>query len=788
MRKTTPFDQSVTGFFFLGFAVLFFVLNPSVSAAQSKMLTVVVKEGQHVRDLAREYLNDPDLWTEILRVNDLDAVTDIRPGMELKIPASMITQADQELERSLRAIQEATSAGARFFAPETIIEAIRLRDEALKKRKSRDWEECIRQSTAARRSALQAMRESREKNDVSVEAILNDRRGTVQNRKQSDLIWHDAALYARLIETEKIRTLSQSLAEILFRDESRLRINENSQAVIQKMTYNLLENKQESTVSLVEGDIYALLAGSPRKKFNVAVPGVETKIDSTNFYVNKQKDSAMFANYQGEIEVSSKGASVVLGRNQGTRVLRDRAPSAPQKLLPAPELTAPAHLSRVFITSEKKEVLFTWNPVEGAVSYWVEIALERSTFQNIVLSQKNIRGSRFTVQDLEPGVYYWNVAAVDRFGFPGAKSQAKLVTVVSDDIPPYLIVESPKEGSIFQEGSILVVGETEGEAGLYLGGLPVQSKESGRFEYPLSLEEGLNRIELRAEDPAGNVSTLVRAVTYAPYREVRISHGTALKQVSPNHFITRSLGFTYTGQTEPDATIEVEALTEPFSARTFSDTLQGSFAISIPLVGEKNEFQISVTTPADYAAENRFTVETDLTPPQIRIDPEPSLIVTSENLNLTGLVTDGEVLFINGKEIGLEDGRFDETIPLAPGLNRIQFLASDFVGNTAYMEREILYDNRPPTLSKSEVSHKTVRGGERLAIVVFAEDESGLKKTARFTLRVGGWSLSDYMREVSGQSFYKTLINLPPDVRGKIRLVVELEDYHGNKREYSVME
>jgi nucleoid-associated protein YgaU len=53
--------------------------------AQDKQLsTVTVGEGQSLRDIAQEYLGDPDLWTEILRANGL-SVADVHPGIKLKI-------------------------------------------------------------------------------------------------------------------------------------------------------------------------------------------------------------------------------------------------------------------------------------------------------------------------------------------------------------------------------------------------------------------------------------------------------------------------------------------------------------------------------------------------------------------------------------------------------------------------------------------------------------------------------------------------------------------------------
>jgi len=82
--------------------------------------TVRVQEGQSLRDIAQQQLGDPDLWTEILRANGLRSPADVRPGMELKVPAAEIAAADRALRQALTAIQRATEQGARLFAASQI--------------------------------------------------------------------------------------------------------------------------------------------------------------------------------------------------------------------------------------------------------------------------------------------------------------------------------------------------------------------------------------------------------------------------------------------------------------------------------------------------------------------------------------------------------------------------------------------------------------------------------------------------------------------------------------------
>lgn len=767
---------------------IFCVSFTPVFGQNNEMISVAVKEGQDIRHMAEQYLGDANLWPEILQANNLGSVTEVKTGMKLKIPSNMVSLAGRELARSLESIQEATKAGARIFAPNTISRAIQLRDEALQKWKQ-DWVECFQLSKTAGVEAQKALEESLAKNDVSVEAVLNDRRGKVESRKAADLVWKDAPIYTTLIEREKVRTLSQSTAEILFRDESRLRLNENSQAVIQRMRVDLLKNKVESNVSLIEGDIFALLAPSERKKFDLEVPGVSVNIKSTNFWIKKDEETAQIANYEGEIEVSSNNSTVVLGKNQGTKVERNAVPAKPEELLHATELILPKHHGIVYRTIKRDEIALSWKPVEGAVSYWLEISSDRSDFQKVVLNQKNIRKSSFILKQsrkqLDDGVYYWRVSAIDKSGFPGVKSEARLAKILTDISPPYILIHFPQEGMIFQEGLVKVTGETEGDTVLVSGGKSVEVSDEGKFEFDVSLKEGTNKISLEFTDRAGNTKAVSRSVLFVPYKEIKIDSNLVLAQDEPNHFVAKSSGFTYSGRTEPEALIKVAAVSAPFRARTFSDYELGSFAVSVPLAQKKNDFDLSVTTNAGYVAADQFSVELDLDPPEIRLDQKLPRVSTTNTLSLSGNVVGGIDLKLNRNSINLSNGLFDEKIKLKPGKNVIHLAATDYAGNAAFLEEEVIFDQLAPKLLKYDLSHKAASGGESVNIKVFAEDDSGMKRAAKFTLQVGEWSYTDYLKFSYFMNHYQAIINLPKQVKGAIKISsVELEDYYGNKKLY----
>jgi hypothetical protein len=109
-------------------ALVVALASGAVEAAEA--LKVRVQEGQSLRDIAQEYLGDPNLWTEILRANQLASITDVRPGIELVIPTGAVAAASRALRKALGTIQRATEEGARLFAAAEIEQGLKLYEEA----------------------------------------------------------------------------------------------------------------------------------------------------------------------------------------------------------------------------------------------------------------------------------------------------------------------------------------------------------------------------------------------------------------------------------------------------------------------------------------------------------------------------------------------------------------------------------------------------------------------------------------------------------------------------------
>ncbi|MDH3601621.1 MAG: LysM peptidoglycan-binding domain-containing protein, partial [Candidatus Tectomicrobia bacterium] len=277
------------------------VLESAAIDQNSEKLSVVVKEGETIRDIAQAYLNDPNLWKDILRFNGIQDAVTIVPGKILNIPVGKIRRANQNLKAALAEHQRATEAGAKVFARSIIGEAVRLYDVALVQRQDSRWEEAARTAAQAEQKAKAAYVEAMTKREAKAKAVLSYRKRIVHGLRPQDADWRAAETDDFIIEQEKVRTLSEAEAVILFHDESDLRMREFSQVIIRAMRIDLLKQKAKTKVSLVSGNLQALLQGaSAKKKFEVDVQGdkgVRIDNESRHFILKHDAASTKLANY-----------------------------------------------------------------------------------------------------------------------------------------------------------------------------------------------------------------------------------------------------------------------------------------------------------------------------------------------------------------------------------------------------------------------------------------------------------------------------------------------------------
>ncbi len=549
------------------------------------------------------------------------------------------------------------------------------------------------------------------------------------------------------------------------------------------MRANLLDDTEEAKVSLIQGDVFALLAGGKKDKgFNLNIPGVKTKINSDRFWVARDGRSTRFANYEGEIEVASGGKKVVLKENQGSIVQHNQRPSAPVDLLPAPDLIGPHD---GYERADVSTVKLTWKKVEGAESYYLEIATDAS-FSSVILNKTVPNTETIFPGNLGTGLFNWRISAVSSDKMPGRPSKSRFLRIMDDDKPPFLVVTHPKEGAIFSKSTVEVSGNTEDGAILTIQGKAVDISAAGKYKFTHELFEGENIIAVKAIDQAGLVTEIKRKVAFYPDTEIRLSFDPSLLQIARNHFLVGNQGLALAGITEPKGFVTVTSLSGTFSGTAKTDK-KGRFQVNVQLKGNKEEFTIEITSRTGKTRKEHFIAEIDSTPPVIRFEQELPFTTGQKKILGAGIVEGGTSLELNGHPVPLKDGQFSHEIELNPGMNNLNYTARDQAGNIAVIKKEVLSDSDTPELVNYKVSLKKARGGEQAKVTVVAKDATGLVKAAPFTVQIGKLSLNGVMKLSGTDGKYVGSFRVPNNMKGMVKLTkVTLSDYLGNRKEHLI--
>lgn len=773
-RKTRKsFAARITGEVSLFSAVLCMLILPAFSQG-ADVVRVKYEPGQSIREISRKYLGDADLWPYILTENGLERVDNIVPGQELIIPVKAIKDAHSAVEKANESIKKAADAGARILASDKLQKAIQLTGKAKESRQNGKWKNALAEASEATRFAEEAIRICQEQSNVPSQAEIKYRRGQVDKRSTSDNTWLDAPEETKLIEGDRVRTLSRSLANILFRDNSRLRLEENSQALIEKMRSNRLSKKEKSSVKLLQGDFLALLGGN-QKDFKVEIKDVQTEFNSSRYRISKETDETKFSNYEGNIAISSAGKTVVIEENQGSVVKTNRPPTDPTNLLPKPVLLQPETDSRI----NPANTILAWASVEGASMYLVEVA-RANNYDDLYLNEKVLETRLPLPEKMKVGLYSWRVSAIDMLGLVGPPSGSRSMYVVQDDVAPFLTLVSPVDKAEVYTEQISIEGDTESDATLLINGKSYPIDSQGHFKHSVSLNPGQNEIKILVSDKAENITERVISVLYREENSIPVKFDSSMVQSATGEFLVRQPLFTLSATTVPNAEITLLTSSGVTSGRTVTGE-DGRIHLTTPIMGEKQEMTLSVVSKSGKKQEFPVTVIVDSTPPEILLSAVIPKLTNDKDLTIQGKLVGGDTLLLNDKMIPVgEDQTFETNLTLKPGKQRVKFVAYDLVNNVSIIERSVTLDNQPPVVRKTTILPERVNGGGSVKIEILAEDASGLKRVGKFNLSVGDFKTSGILM-LGTDGIFTATVNVPGSITGNCKLEsLVLEDRAGN--------
>jgi hypothetical protein len=318
-------------------------------------------------------------------------------------------------------------------------------------------------------------------------------------------------------------------------------------------------------------------------------------------------------------------------------------------------------------------------------------------------------GARFDCTlALEEGDHVVPVVVTD---VAGNEAQRELLIVVDTTAPVVTILE-PEDASVTNAATVEVFGTATDAHGLDSVTVNGQAAGAGEeFSAVVTLQDGLNEIEVRATDRAGNTGTATV--------QVRRYERALLDITSPDDFAVLSAAtITVTGTVSGSVTaIDVNGVAASLSGGSFTAT-------GVPLAQGRTVVTATAHTPGGQIVADHVNLYRDAIPPRVEVySPEAGATVTASPVTISGMVDDIVIGTINAGQVQVtvngiaasvaNRGFVANGVALTPGQNTITIVGTDQAGNASTKTHTIHYAvNRPRLVAVSGNAQTAAIGTE----------------------------------------------------------------------------
>lgn len=246
---------------------------------------------------------------------------------------------------------------------------------------------------------------------------------------------------------ETISTGEGSSLTLRFMDRSRMLVSSNSRITLNKIILNKKSGQISTTLSLEAGAVESVVTPteSVKAQYEIKAPALSLAVRGTRFRVKVDSRTGLTHTMvsQGEVAASAQNLTVSVTAGHGTLATPGSPPETPRALLNPPAITS------ALSVFEQLPVQFSWNHLEGAKQYRVEL-LDRGGLQQIgeMMTTDTLTGWK----NLEDGDYQLRVSGIDDVGLEG-KAAISTFTLNARPEPPLLL--QPHENSNLTEGKVV---------------------------------------------------------------------------------------------------------------------------------------------------------------------------------------------------------------------------------------------------------------------------------------------------------------------------------------------
>ncbi len=335
------------------------------------------------------------------------------------------------------------------------------------------------------------------------------------------LEWNDSQENELLRARDGVKTKKSASAELRFGDNTSLVLTEQSIVFIGEQVRKQDVERQQIEVVVGQADLSGVRSNDSGGQFEIilgeatATPQADRDGVLETRARRPEKGGAQLMVYSGKSDLEAAGTKLEVGTGMGSSVAEGKAPSPPEKLLPAAQVLTPSSGSKV----ATPQPTFTWQPVVGAQSYTLEVC--RDPECGILVERAvGLTESKWQPAGLPIASLYWRVAAVSPSGLDGYASgptSFEVLTGAIDKTPPEIQIgvvgpqQAPRSGLnkawIVGSGLEFKVEVDDQESGVesWVPHLDGKAIESSALQGPW--ERGAHTLAIVASDRAGNHQT-----------------------------------------------------------------------------------------------------------------------------------------------------------------------------------------------------------------------------------------------------------------------------------------
>jgi len=292
----------------------------------------------------------------------------------------------------------------------------------------------------------------------------------------------------------------------------------------------------------------------------------------------------------------------------------------------------------------------------------------------------------------------------------GSSEAVKSSLYTIDTQPPVLTLSALPDGSYTNNATLNIAGTATDNLAiqsLTVNDTAVPINADGTFSQVVSLVAGTNTVTTVAADTAGNTTTDTRSIT------LDLSAPVITITAPADNSVTNQVATTITGTV--DKTVAVRIKVNGGDPAPAVIDANDSFSLPVSLAYGQNTIEVIATDLAGNSSTAKRTVTFDDVNPVLAITyPAQDVMTKQSSVTLQGTVSDlliATVLVSDGTNTftpAVTNGAFQQPLKFSDEKTyAITVTATDAAGNTAAVQRNIIYDKTPPVLTIDPVKTPT---------------------------------------------------------------------------------